>query len=174
MKKQPQITEQTRQNLIDAFCRLHIEKPIEKISVQQITNLAGYNRSTFYQYFSDIYQLRDALVEDVLAYVRQLHTQEEKETRSITERFCLLFETKGPYLRALLGEYSTMHFMEALKKELVPDFLYEMDDQTAPYWQEYHIATCISILRLWINRGYDLTPEEMSQLLQKMYLRSSR
>ena len=174
MKKQPQITAQTRQNLIDAFCRLHIEKPIEKISVQQITTLAGYNRSTFYQYFSDIYQLRDDLIEDVLAYTRYLHASPVKEELSITERFCLLFEKKGPYLRALLGEYSTMHFMEALKKELVPDFLYEMDDKTAPYWQEYHIYTCISILRLWINRGYDLTPEEISELMQKMYLRPSR
>lgn len=52
MKKQPQITEKTRQKFIEVFCELYSQKPIEKISVQEIANNSGYNRSTFYQYFT--------------------------------------------------------------------------------------------------------------------------
>lgn len=53
MNKQPEITEQTRKNIVMAFCRLYEEKPIEKISVKDVIALAGYNRSTFYEYFTD-------------------------------------------------------------------------------------------------------------------------
>ena len=50
MKKQPQVTEQTRANLREAFWNLYAERPIERISVREITDRAGYNRATFYLY----------------------------------------------------------------------------------------------------------------------------
>ena len=46
MKKQPHITEQTKNNLRIAFWSLYAQKPIEKISIKEITELAGYNRGT--------------------------------------------------------------------------------------------------------------------------------
>lgn len=71
MKKQPQITEKTRQTFVDVFCELYSQKPIEKISVQEIANKSGYNRSTFYQYFTDIYELLDALENDLLNDIKE-------------------------------------------------------------------------------------------------------
>lgn len=71
MKKQPQITEKTRQTFVGVFCELYSQKPIEKISVQEIANKSGYNRSTFYQYFTDIYELLDALENDLLNDIKE-------------------------------------------------------------------------------------------------------
>ena len=51
MKKQPQITEQTKDNLRSAFWTLYSSKPIDKITIKEITDLAGYNRGTFYLYY---------------------------------------------------------------------------------------------------------------------------
>lgn len=47
----------TRENLIEAFWELYKDKPIEKITVKEITNRAGYNRGTFYAYFKDTYEV---------------------------------------------------------------------------------------------------------------------
>ena len=41
MKKQPHITEQTKNNLRIAFWSLYAQKPIEKISIKEITELAA-------------------------------------------------------------------------------------------------------------------------------------
>lgn len=71
MKKQPEITEKTRQAFIDVFCELYSQKPIEKISVQDIASKAGYNRSTFYQHFADIYELLDSVESDLLSYMKE-------------------------------------------------------------------------------------------------------
>ena len=38
MKKQPEITDKTRQAFIEVFCELYSQKPIEKISIQEIAN----------------------------------------------------------------------------------------------------------------------------------------
>ena len=51
MKKQPAITEQTKQNLMDAFWSYYARKKIEQITVKQITEKAGYNRGTFLNIF---------------------------------------------------------------------------------------------------------------------------
>lgn len=71
MKRQPQITEKTRQKFVEVFCELYSQKPIEKISVQEIANRSGYNRSTFYQYFTDIYELLDSVENDLLNDIKK-------------------------------------------------------------------------------------------------------
>ena len=54
----------TRQALMDAFWTLYKKKRIEKITVKNITDAAGYNRSTFYQYFLDVYDILAQLEDD--------------------------------------------------------------------------------------------------------------
>lgn len=72
MKKQPQVTEQTRANLTQAFWSLYLERPIEKITVREITERAGYNRATFYLYYHDVYDLFEQLERDILTQVQVL------------------------------------------------------------------------------------------------------
>ncbi|MDM8300797.1 TetR/AcrR family transcriptional regulator [Collinsella tanakaei] len=72
MKKQPQVTEQTRANLTQAFWELYLDRPIEKITVREITKRAGYNRATFYLYFRDVYDLFEQLEDEILSQVRAL------------------------------------------------------------------------------------------------------
>ena len=61
MHKQPEVTAATRARLMDAFWTLYRERPIEKISVSAVVALAGVHRSTFYEYFSDIYDLLEQM-----------------------------------------------------------------------------------------------------------------
>ncbi|MDD3306418.1 MAG: TetR/AcrR family transcriptional regulator [Acetobacterium sp.] len=56
----------TRQNLIDSFWRLYCKKSIEKITVKEICALAGYNRSTFYVYFKDAYEILEEIEEQTI------------------------------------------------------------------------------------------------------------
>ena len=56
---------------INVFCDLYSQKPIGKISIQEIAKQVGYNRSTFYQYFTDIYELLDYVEERVLNPLRR-------------------------------------------------------------------------------------------------------
>ena len=45
---------------------------IEKITVREITERAGYNRATFYLYFRDVYDLFEQLEDEILSQVRAL------------------------------------------------------------------------------------------------------
>ncbi|EUJ31909.1 TetR/AcrR family transcriptional regulator [Listeria cornellensis] len=116
MKKQPEITKKTRQSLIDVFCELYSQKPVEKITVQEIANKSGYNRSTFYQYFTDVYDLLHFIENDLLDYIRERVKNTDQEDANPKD-ILLLFEEKEIYLNALLGDYGNIRFMEKLKHE---------------------------------------------------------
>lgn len=61
MHKQPDITAATRKKIMDSFWNIYITTPIDKITISAITKSAGVHRSTFYEYFKDIYDLKDYL-----------------------------------------------------------------------------------------------------------------
>ena len=72
MRKQPEVTEQTKANLRTAFWSLYKEKAIEKITIKEITDAAGYNRGTFYLYYKDVYDLFNKIEEELLEEIRIL------------------------------------------------------------------------------------------------------
>lgn len=170
VNKQPEITEKTRRVFLNVFCDLYCQKPIEKISVQEIANKSGYNRSTFYQYFSDIYELLDYIENDVLDYIKE----ELKNVKAIhnVQNIVLLFEQKGVYLNALLSDYGNNRFVERLKQELPIDEMclsFQTDSAIAPYLTEFHLSTSLSLFRLWLRRQKDLPPEELFKLVDGLY-----
>ena len=71
--------------------------PLEKITVQKICDACTYPRSTFYNYFEDIYDLMDycwyALMQD-MDMEKYVKSQCEQ---SIEEIFSLLYEYLNPY-----------------------------------------------------------------------------
>ena len=55
----------TKKLLREAFTRLLQTKPLEKISVKELCDLAGINRYTFYLHYQDLRDLYTRLEEDL-------------------------------------------------------------------------------------------------------------
>ena len=168
MKKQPEITARTKKAFVDAFCELYSQKPIEKIPVQEITNKAGYNRSSFYQHFCDIYELLDCLENDVLDSISQKLSDGKGSISDVMS----VFEEKRFYLNALLGDYGNSHFIERLKAS-IPFEAHKLstskDDPMTPYLMEFHLTTVFSLYRLWHRRNRDMPPEDLLRLMFRLY-----
>ena len=54
-------TERTRRSITNAFLELRKQKPIEKITVKELAELAYINKATFYTHYHDIYDLADQM-----------------------------------------------------------------------------------------------------------------
>lgn len=54
-------TERTKHSIANAFLELRKQKPIEKITVKELAELAYINKATFYTHYHDIYDLSDQL-----------------------------------------------------------------------------------------------------------------
>ena len=57
-------SEHTKRQLADALKQCMAQKPLEKISIREITDRCGLRRETFYYHFSDIYDLLKWMFEE--------------------------------------------------------------------------------------------------------------
>lgn len=58
--------ERTKRSIINAFLNLRSRKPLEKITVKELAELAQINKATFYLHYHDIYELSESLEQDVI------------------------------------------------------------------------------------------------------------
>lgn len=176
MKKRTQITEKTRQKFIDTFCELYKEKPIEKITVQELIRETGYNRSTFYQYFKDIYDLLDYIEEDVITFIietRGIDFPTDIHDTKWLNKMVLVFETKKNYLAALLGNYGSNRFTDRLKAELpgVSTLPEPFDKESAEVYFIYEAfySGVIASFRSWVKYSKYLTSSELVTLISQSF-----
>ena len=61
--------ERTKRSIINAFIELRAKKPLEKITVKELAELAYINKATFYSHYHDIYDLSEQLEEEAIANI---------------------------------------------------------------------------------------------------------
>lgn len=61
----------TQKVIREAFWTLHKEKPLAKITVKEVCDLAGINRGTFYKHYMDCYDLMDRIQEEAIGQMEQ-------------------------------------------------------------------------------------------------------
>ena len=174
MKKQPEITAQTRANLIEAFWSLYRQRKIEHITIQDITDKAGYTRSTFYEYFQDIYDVLNQLEEALLEYQKEqvLKSLESGPNDNLVQNLAEVYESKGDYLSILLSENGDPHFAQKMKAIMRPALvkalgMSEKDIHTA-YIFEFGLSALIGTLTYWYNTKKEIPAKELVGLMSSM------
>lgn len=175
-RKQPEVTAQTRQNLMDAYWDLYSAGKITKITVKMITDRAGYNRGTFYAYFLDIedlhQQMEDALLPSEESFEKLREATMSKNMRDILEVFTQLDRTIGEKLSFLLGSKGSLTFQSKLKstlKHLVLKYLpleLREKENVIDYKTDMLCGIFYETVRYWYDRGKQhFTDEEMTTLM---------
>lgn len=172
MHKKPEVTEATRKALVDAFCLIAYDKPVEKITVREVTQKAGYNRCTFYQYFTDVYELLSYIENMVIADIKknfQKNIVKEDFNRTFFDAFTRIQQEQAPYFNILLSPAYQGHFTAKLLSEVMPTFMERFNLQTenpaAEYLAGMYFATVVTAISRWIRDGRTLPLEDLSKLL---------
>lgn len=58
--------ERTKRSIINAFIELRSKKPLEKITVKELSEYALINKATFYSHYHDIYDLSEQLEKEAV------------------------------------------------------------------------------------------------------------
>lgn len=155
---------------MDAFWSLYCEKRIDRITVREIAARAGYHRGTFYEYFSDVY--------DVLEQVEQALIPGENELPSTTgaagqpmDAFLKLYEQNSKYYSVLLGSRGDPSFATKLKASVKPMILGPIADSgsyshtEAEYVAEFILSSMIGVLSYWFQNKQTLPAEQLVGLM---------
>jgi AcrR family transcriptional regulator len=161
-KKTDRRTIKTRKAIYNALMELLIEKPLHKITVQDISTTADINRATFYKHFLDIYDLYDQMEQDILIewgmLVLKLQELRSKEffdnLAGYVEKnqnvFKMVFSSNAPgQLRAKFEKIldGLLKKIESEKKGA------NLKDIKLTYQTWYRSQGCIAILTKWVEDG---------------------
>ena len=91
-QKENQRIRLTRKLLTDAFMNMLQEQPIHAISIRDLCEKAGINRTTFYHHYGSQYDLLNDISNRFLAQIaHQLSTADAENQESVQERVALVF-----------------------------------------------------------------------------------
>lgn len=168
--------------LAESFKELVCHHPIEKITIKQITDQAGVIRPTFYNHFSDKYNLLEwILVQDVLLPIQPL-----VENGMINEAMRLIFykirREKEFYMHAcrLEGQNSFRGMVEKGIRMVLCEMLEQQMQGKTPrnawltpeHISEYYAQSMTYIVISWIESGMELSPEELMEVYGFVITRS--
>jgi AcrR family transcriptional regulator len=172
VNKQQSVTALTKQNLIDAFWSLYSEKKIGKITVKEITRKAGYNRGTFYEYFTDVYDVLEQIEQSLIPGLEELPpiTMPNHNIGMSLNKFMERYEQNSKYYSVLLGDNGDPAFASKLKNSIKP-----MLKQALPvnkfkpieldFILEYVLSGMIGIMSYWFRQNKVLPSEHLIALI---------
>lgn len=94
----------TEKAIVETFVKILNEKPIDKITVREIIDVCGLNRSTFYYYFADIYDLIDKIFENETARILGDHKEYDSWAEGVKAAMAFAIENK----RAIFHVYKSV------------------------------------------------------------------
>ena len=162
----------TQQNLIDAFCYLLAKQPITKITITAIAKRAGYDRTTFYQYFDRLADLQQAAQQQFLNFIVAKRQSIHLDSPDFVDNLVAIYIQKPLYFEAFFGRYADNQFIDQIITDFSFDFLDTNlgdTDRTKSYLMVFHVTTILSLFRLWLSRDKDLSTTEFITLSKRLY-----
>lgn len=166
---------ETKEKLKDAFFEIYKTKRLEKISIKEITDAAGYNRGTFYVYYTDIYdllaQVEDELIAECKGAAGKVVGEMMQNSPVAMQSFPITFFNKNKkYLKVLLGSNGDPQFVAKIKfmfKNIFRANLSKLnigEGKPVDFVFEYIVSAQLGIITYWMEHEDEMSVEELVKL----------
>jgi len=151
------------------FLELIQTKDINEISVTDICNKAGLNRTTFYSSYIDIFDLADKIREKLEKDVFSLYSNVQTE-RYVSDNFLKLFR----HIKENQIFYKTYFKLGFDKSFVIKEYDYNQaylyyNEEKIDYHIEFFRAGLNAIILKWLYNGCLESPEEMMEIVESEY-----
>lgn len=166
----------TKRALADSMKQLLRKMPMERITIKDITDMAGVIRPTFYNHFSDKYELLEYIIrEDLLRPVRPL-LMNHMIMEGLTLLFSNLKNDREFYMNAIRIE--GQNSFESIARHEVTKLLLDVMDAlyggkhyryvwlSRDIVAEYYAQSMCYVAITWIKRDFMIEPKELSEIYE--------
>ena len=117
----------TKRNIRNAFIELRAHKPLERISVKELAELAEISKATFYLHYKDIYDLSDQLQKEVITDVLTSLEHPDlflTDTPAFTSALFYAFYAQHSLIEILFSDSQSSVLPLSIEKEL-KDYIFQ-------------------------------------------------
>jgi AcrR family transcriptional regulator len=174
-------SQRTYRLVSSAFAELVVEKPYDKILVQDILDRAGIGRTTFYAHYFDKEDVLNNVVEQELELLtRQIaHAAARQRVLPSLELFEHAYHSENQQFRTLMRSRAGEFLWEALQAPLcraIESALCTLwaDKRSPsiplPVVSEYLAGAFLTLLKWWLAADMPYPPEKMESIFQQLAL----
>lgn len=178
-KKDNQRVKITKKIIRDTLVDMIGEMSINKITVSSLCKRAEINRSTFYNYYSDIYDLLKKMEDEIFTEIKEdIKKHELDENRSFADAKHMLEKIKeNKKLYSILAEnYNDKEFFKKIKdigksiciskwKHMNP----KLEDKYLEALYIVYSNGYFNLMLEWLNGNLDISETDMIELENKMF-----
>ena len=156
-------SQKTKKALCNALSELLTEKPLDKVTIREITDKADINRVTFYKHYLDVYDLYDKIENEVLVEMGLLMlTLEELPPDKFFSHLIDYIDENHSVFRLIFSPNITGQLQNRFKKLI--DGLFrqiqaekqnaDLKDIRLEYHTCYRSNGCLSVIERWVNNNF--------------------
>ncbi len=161
-----------------SLMELMTEKSINKITIKDICNGADLNHSTFYLHYTDRHNLlqdvENEVIEKILQYIKKMDADVDV-IHYIATLFDYLKENKKMAVTLFNNPeahaFQTM-FVEKIKEQIKEFETNDFSPVKEKYVYIYTMQGCFNLIREWINSEFDLSSNDVAELIIQLYTAS--
>ncbi len=175
MDKKAMASEQTKKALKSSFLELCEKNGMSGITVGAITKKAGYNRCTFYNYYTDIPEMLAEIENSILSEISERGSTQEFQITNINdafEQFLSFFEAYGNTIYVLLSKSGNSDFRNRFKKTAFAiyrrAFAGKFDDEQIEYLLSFVSSSGLGLIEYWYETGKKYPTDEFLKLMQSL------
>lgn len=173
-KKEDRRVTMTKRLLKDALTDILRTEDIYHVSIRELCQRADVNRTTFYKYYGNQFDLLADMENDLLEFLVSTIREHAAHPVKIIETICEYLESHLEFGRLIVNNnvdplFPQRLFAQEILRESVMQNYGTMPDETAQeYLFNYVIYGAYRIICLWINKEQREPPEEIAHLLIRL------
>lgn len=165
----------TQQAIMLSLLKLLQEKSIDKITVKDICEMCDINRNTFYYYYSDIYQVLEALINNEI----EKSLSEENQQHNFYEEYLRKYHLVLEYRKVVYHLYNSKHrdmllqYFYTITEDFIKKYVLEeasgrdLSETDIQFIVDFYSNSMIGNTLRWLQDGMH---NEQEQLIYKMSL----
>ena len=164
----------TRKALEDGLLTLLVDAPINKITVSRLCEVADVNRSTFYAYYRDVFDLREQIEKRLYLDLQKTIIQANQHTPNdeLLERIFEVLNKNQELCRVLLGKHGDKEFLKQVSRinrdHLINEWRRLAPNLTQEMLEYLHAFTTYGIMgftELWVRSNFAQSPKALANVV---------
>lgn len=169
----------TKRAIHSAMTRLLSVKPIEEITVTELSNAAEINRKTFYSYYNSVYMVAEEMEDEIVERFEDTLRKIDFETllqdpQTTFNTLARIIASDLDFYETILTNRNQVFFLQKIitsLKERIMALYFDRnskDFELQEYMLEYIISGLVSVYQKWFKSGRKTDMEELSKYISML------